>query len=106
MAKYLLQVNYTLDGIKGVAAKGGSAREKAARDAVESVGGSIDSFYFAFGDTDVVVVGDFPDNVSAAALALAVSAGGGATVRTTVLLTSKEVDKASKKQVTYRPPGS
>jgi hypothetical protein len=43
--------------------------------------------------------------VSAAALALAVSAGGGATVRTTVLLTPKEVDKAAKKQVTYRPPG-
>jgi len=106
MAKYLLQVNYTLDGIRGVMDKGGSAREKAAREATESLGGKIDSFYFAFGETDVVVIADFPDSVSAAALALAVSAGGGATVRTTVLLTPKEVDKAAKKQVTYRPPGS
>jgi uncharacterized protein with GYD domain len=106
MAKYLLQVNYNLDGIRGVAAKGGSAREKAATDAVESVGGTVDSFFFAFGDTDVVVIADFPDTISAAALAVAVGAGGGATVRTTVLLTAKDVDKAAKKQVTYHPPGS
>jgi uncharacterized protein with GYD domain len=106
MAKYMLHVNYNLDGIRGVAAKGGSAREKAARDAVESLGGTIDSFYFAFGDIDVVVIADFPDTVSAAALAIAVGAGGGASVRTTVLLTAKDVDKAAKKQVAYRPPGS
>jgi uncharacterized protein with GYD domain len=106
MAKYMLHVNYTLDGIRGVAAKGGSAREKAARDAIESLGGSTDSFFFAFGDVDVVVIADFPDTVSAAALALAVGAAGGASVRTTVLLTAKELDKAAKKQVTYRPPGS
>ena len=105
MAKYMLHVNYTLDGIRGVVDKGGSAREKAAREATESLGGTIDSFYFAFGDTDVVVIADFPDTVSAAALALAVTAGGGATVKTTVLLTPKEVDKAAKKHVTYRPPG-
>ena len=106
MAKYLLQVNYTLDGIRGVAARGGSAREKAATEAVESVGGTVDSFYFAFGDTDVVLIADLPDSVAAAALALAVSAAGGVTVRTTVLLTPKDVDKAAKKQVSYRPPES
>jgi uncharacterized protein with GYD domain len=106
MAKYLLNVTYTHQGLKGVAAKGGSAREKAARDAAESVGGSVDGFYFAFGDSDVVVIADFPDAVSAAALALAVGSGGGATVRTTVLMSSKDVDKAAKKTVSYVPPGN
>jgi uncharacterized protein with GYD domain len=106
MAKYLLQVNYTLQGLQGVAAKGGTAREKAAREAAESLGGSVDAFYFAFGDSDVVVIADFPDNVSAAALALAVGSGGGASARTTVLMSPKEIDKAAKRQVTYRPPGN
>ncbi|HLN43151.1 MAG TPA: GYD domain-containing protein [Acidimicrobiales bacterium] len=104
MAKYLLHVNYTLQGLKGVAAQGGSAREKAAREAAQSVGGSLDSFYFAFGDTDAVLIGDFPDHVSVAALALAVGSGGGVSVRTTVLVTPKEIDEAAKKQVTYQPP--
>ena len=53
MAKYLLEVNYTLDGVKGVKAKGGSARLAAAKAAAESVGGSIECLYFAFGGTDV-----------------------------------------------------
>jgi uncharacterized protein with GYD domain len=105
MAKYLVQVNYTLQGLQAVMAKGGSAREKAAREAAESLGGSLDAFYFAFGENDVVVIADFPDNVSAAALALAVGSGGGASVRTTVLMSPKDIDKAAKKQVTYRPPG-
>ncbi len=105
MPKYLLEVNYTLEGIKGVKAKGGAARKAAAQAAAKSVGGKLDSFYFAFGGTDVFVIGDFPDNASAAALALAVSAGGGATVRTTVLLTPDEIDAAAEKNVSYRPPG-
>ena len=104
MAKYMLHVHYTLQGLKGVAAQGGTAREKAAREAAQSLGGSMDSFYFAFGDTDVVVIADFPDHVSAAALALAVGAGGGASVHTTVLVSPQEIDEAAKKQVTYQPP--
>jgi uncharacterized protein with GYD domain len=104
MAKYLLEVNYTLDGIRGVIAGGGSAREKVARAAAKSVGGDIESFHFAFGGTDVFVVADLPDNTAAAALALSVAAAGGATVRTVVLLTSAEIDAAAKQQVTYTPP--
>jgi uncharacterized protein with GYD domain len=106
MAKYLLQVNYTLDGTKGVLAQGGSARRAAAEAAAKSAGGSIESFYFAFGKTDVYVIGEFPDHASAAALALAVSAGGGATATTTVLLTPEEIDQAAGAKVEYRPPGS
>ena len=106
MPKYLLQVNYTLDGVKGVLDKGGTARKTAAAAAAKSAGGKLESLYFAFGSTDVYAVADLPDNAAAAALALTVSAGGGATVQTTVLLTPDEIDKAAGTNVKYRPPGS
>lgn len=105
MSKYLLEVRYTLDGVRGVAAQGGSARKAAAQAAAKSVGGKVESFYFAFGKTDVFVIADLPDNAAAAALALAVTAGGGATVRTVVLLTPDEMDAATGKTVKYSPPG-
>ena len=106
MPKYLLEVTYTLDGVRGVVAKGGSARKAAAAAAARSVGGKLDSFYFAFGGTDVYTVADLPDNEAAAALALAVTAGGGAAVRTVVLLTPEEIDAATDKKVKYTPPSS
>jgi len=106
MPKFLLEVNYTLDGIKGVKAQGGSARVAAATELIEGLGGKIESFYFAFGNADVYLIADFPDNVSAATAALTVCAGGGATARTVVLLTAAEVDAAAAKKTTYRPPGS
>jgi uncharacterized protein with GYD domain len=105
MPKYLLQTSYTLEGAKGLVSKGGSARKAAAQAAAESVGGSLESFYFAFGDTDVFVVADLPDNSAAAALALSVTSAGGATVRTVVLLTPEEIDAATGKVVQYTPPG-
>jgi len=105
MAKYLLEVTYTPEGIRGLRSEGGSARQAAASELCESLGGAVESFYFAFGGTDVYVVADLPDDVSAAAAALTVSAGGGATVRTVVLLSSAELDAAAAKPVTYRPPG-
>ena len=106
MAKYLLEVSYTLDGIKGVKAAGGSARLAAAKAAAESAGGTLEAFYFAFGGTDAYAIADFPDNVSAASLALTVAAGGGARARTVVLLTPEEIDQAAGTDVAYSPPGS
>ena len=106
MPKYLLEVRYTTEGLKGVVAKGGSARVKAATAAAESAGGTVESFYFAFGENDVYVVADFPDNAAAAALALTVGAAGGAAVKTVALLTPEEVDQAAKATVDYRPPGT
>jgi uncharacterized protein with GYD domain len=105
MPKYLLQVNYTLDGLKGVISKGGSARRAAAEAAAQSVGGTLESLYFAFGGTDVFAVADLPDNAAAAALALTVSSSGAATVETLVLLTPEEIDAAVQKGVSYTPPG-
>jgi uncharacterized protein with GYD domain len=104
MPKYLLEVNYTLDGVRGVRSAGGSARVAAATELIEGLGGTVESFYFAFGGTDVFVIADLPDNATAAAASLTVTAGGGAAGRIVVLLTPAELDAAADKQATYRPP--
>ena len=101
MPKYLLEVDYTLDGVRTVLAKGGSARRAVAQAAAKSLGGKLETFYFAFGGTDVYAIADLPDNEAAAALALTVSASGVGNVRTVVLLTADEVDAAVEKQVRY-----
>jgi uncharacterized protein with GYD domain len=95
------------DDIKGLKAKGGrSARVAAATEATEAAGWKVESKYFAFGDNDVYIVVDYPDNVTAAGASLAVAATGGARVRTVVLLTVAEVDAGFKTLSAYRPPGS
>ncbi len=106
MPKYLIQASYTVQGTQGVIKEGGSGRKAAVEQLVQSAGGRLESIYFAFGDTDAFVVADLPDNASAAAVSLAVTAAGGAAVRTTPLMTVEEMDAASKKSPTYRPPGA
>ena len=106
MPKYLIEASYTQEGVKGVQSAGGSSRREAVSALAEGLGGSLESFYFAFGDADAYVVVDLPDNESASAVALAVNATGAVTVKTTVLLTPEEVDAAAQKSVDYRPPGS
>jgi uncharacterized protein with GYD domain len=105
MAKYLLEVSYTLEGAKGVLKDGGSKRKKVAQSLIESVGGKMEAFYFAFGDNDVVVIADLPDNVSAAALSMTLAASGAVAGKSTVLLTPEEIDQATKKSISYTPPG-
>jgi uncharacterized protein with GYD domain len=105
MAKFLFEASYTVEGVQGLQRAGGSSRRDAVARAAESVGGRLERFYFAFGDHDAFVIADLPDNQSAAAFALAVSAAGGASVRTVVLLTPEEVDTAVKHSIEYRPPG-
>jgi uncharacterized protein with GYD domain len=105
MPKYLFQISYTAQGAKGVLADGGSKRRAAAEQAAKSVGGKLESFYFAFGDTDAFVVADAPDHGSAAAVSMAVSASGAAQCKTIVLLTPEELDQTGKKPLTYSPPG-
>ena len=105
MAKYLVMANYTEEGLKGLLKDGGSKRREAVEKAVKGLGGTLECFYYAFGDVDVLAVFDLPDNVSATAFALMVTAAGGATLTTTVLITPEEVDQAAKKTLDYRPPG-
>lgn len=106
MPKYLIQASYTPQGVEGVRSKGGTSRRDAVADTTSSLGGQLESFYFGFGDHDAYVIADLPDNEAAAAVALTVNAAGGATVKTIVLLTPKQVDEAAKRSVDYRPPGT
>jgi uncharacterized protein with GYD domain len=105
MAKYLVQASYTLDGIKGVMKEGASSRKATIEKLTKSLGGSMEAFYFAFGDADVYVIVDLPNNETVAALSMAVNASGAVNVKTTVLMTVDEVDRATKITVNYRPPG-
>ena len=106
MAKYLVQGNYAGEGAKGLVKDGGSSRREAIEKLVASLGGTLESMYYAFGDTDVYVIVDLPDNVSAAAASLTANAAGAVSVSVTVLLTPEEMDEAAKKTPEYRAPGS
>ena len=107
MAKYLLRVSYSVDGLKGVMKEGGTSRVKAVERALAGVGGSLESFYFAFGHDDVYVIADVPDHAAAIAMAAAVTTSGAiASYETVVLLSPSEVDKAMNVTVDYTPPGS
>jgi uncharacterized protein with GYD domain len=105
MPKYLVIASYTSEGIKGVIKNGGTARSAAVQEAAKGLGGKMESFHFAFGEDDAFVILDIPDNIGAAAIAMAVSATGQVAARVVVLLTPSEVDEAAKRQVTYTPPG-
>ena len=105
MAKYLFEGRYNAEGIKGVLKEGGSGRKAAVEAALKGLGGHIEAMYYAFGDTDVYVIVEAPDNVTAAALAMGISAAGSVGVKTTVLLTVDEIDQAGKKTLSYRAPG-
>lgn len=105
MPKYLLQVTYSVEGAKGLLKDGGSKRRAAARAHIESLGGKIESFYYAFGESDVIVIADLPDVTSVAALSITLAASGAVSSKTTVLLTPEEIDSAVKKSSAYSPPG-
>jgi uncharacterized protein with GYD domain len=106
MPKYLIEVSYTSDGVKGLLKEGGSGRRAAVQKLIESAGGTVESMYFVFGKSDAVIVCDLPDNATMAGVSLAVSAVGAARPSVRVLLTPDEIDAAAGKTVEYRAPGS
>ena len=105
MPKYLVQASYTPEGAKGLLKDGGTKRRAAVEEMAFGLGGSLEAFYYAFGDADVCVIVNAPDNVTAAAVSLAVNASGAVNLKTTPLLTPEDIDQATKKSVSYRPPG-
>ncbi len=105
MPKYMIEASYSAEGLKGVQKDKASGRRAAVSNAVEGLGGKLDALYYAFGDHDAIAIVDLPNNVSASALSLAVSATGLARTKTTVLLTVEEADQALQKSVSYRAPG-
>ena len=106
MAKYLIKASYSPEGIKGVMAKGGSARVAAIEKLVGGVGGSMESFYFAFGQDDAYIVVDAPSPEAMAAVAGTVTGTGVlSSYETVVLLTAEQIDAAARMTVDYTPPG-
>jgi uncharacterized protein with GYD domain len=107
MPRFLIRGNYTAEGTKGlIKGGGGTARRAAVQEMLRPAGGEIEAFYYALGEDDVYVIAQFPDNVSAAAISLAVNASGAVNLKTTVLLSPEEIDQAVRKSVNYRVPGS
>jgi len=106
MAKYLITGSYTSEGTKGLLKEGGSSRKATIEKALNALGGTLEAFYYAYGDADVVLIADIPDVVSGLALSLAANASGTVNVRTTPLITVADVDAACKKAVVYRGAGA
>jgi len=105
MPKYLFHANYIGEGIKGLLKDGGSKRRAVVEKLFKSLGGSLEAFYYAFGDTDLYIIVEFPNHAVAAACVLNVTATGTVTVKTTVLLTPEEIDAAGKMTPTFSAPG-
>ncbi len=105
MAKYLFEVNYIGEGLKGLLKDGGTKRRAVVENLLKQMGGTMESFYYAFGDTDLFLICDIPDHVSASAIALTVVSTGTVTLKTSVLLTPEQIDEAAKKTPNYTPPG-
>ena len=108
MPLYLSKFNYTPETWARLIGNP-EDRRKAAESYIESVGGKLHGFWYAFGSYDGYTLWEAPDNVSMAAVALAISAGGAlSSIETTVLLTIDETIDALRKaqQVKYRAPGA
>ena len=106
MPKYLFQANYTAQGLRGLLKEGGSSRRRVFEDLANEQGGSLESFYYAFGGTDLFMTFDLPDTATAAAVSLSIGAGGALSITTIQLITPEEIDEACEKTVSYRPPGA
>ena len=106
MPKYLISANYTAEGMAGVRAAGAKSRVDSVTTMLEAMGGRLESFHFAFGDTDVFVIAEVPDDEAAAAVSIAINGSGAVSTSTTKLLTVEQVDEALRRSVDYHPPGS
>jgi uncharacterized protein with GYD domain len=105
MAKYLFEASYTPEGVQGIKQAGAASRVAAVSDMCTGLGGSLESFHFAFGDVDAYVVCELPDDEAAAAAAFTVGASPATRVTTIKLLTVEQADAAISRSVDYRPPG-
>ena len=105
MPKFLIKATYLAEGTKGLLKEGGTARRAAVQKLVEGAGGTLEAFYFAYGEADAIVLVDMPDANAALGVSLAVNATGAVKFKTIVLITPEEVDAAVQKTIRYRAPG-
>jgi uncharacterized protein with GYD domain len=106
MTRYLFQGTYSREGAQGLLREGGTKRRAAVEALITSLGGRLEAFYYGFGETDLYIIVELPDNVAAAAASLIVVASGAGSWRTSVLFTAEEMDRAARSGASYRPPGS
>lgn len=105
MARFMFKVSYSKEGMQGVMKEGAVNRRTFIEKMAAEMGGSITSFDFAFGDTDVFAIAEMPDQITAAAVATAVGAAGTGSIETVVLLSAEDIDRAIAKHAPYRAPG-
>jgi uncharacterized protein with GYD domain len=106
MPKYLGKVKFAAEAVQGLRAQGAANRVEITRALVEGVGGTLEAYYFAFGEWDLYNIFDVPDDETATALSLAVNGSGVATGEIVKLLTPQQIDAAFAIEVGYRPPGA
>ena len=106
MPKFMIKASYTAEGVRGLLKEGGTGRRAAVQKVIEGIGGKVEAFYFAYGESDAYVIADVPDATTGIAVSLAVNASGIVRVSTIPLITPEEMDAASKKSVAYRAPGA
>ena len=106
MPKYLFQASYTAEGVGGLLKEGGSKRVEMVANMITNAGGTLESCYYAFGEDDVVLIAELPDEETAVSLSLIVSGSGAASVKTTVLIDPATIDATVQMSANYRPPGS
>ena len=106
MPTFLIKASYTAEGTRGLLKDGGTGRKEAVEALVNSRGGTMKGFYYAFGDDDLYIICDLPTNADLAAVSLTINASAGAKVKAVTLLDVEEIDEAVQKAVRYRPPGT
>jgi uncharacterized protein with GYD domain len=106
MMKILIKASYTSEGVKGLLKVGGTNRKQVVEKMINELGGKIEAFYYAFGDTDVYVIANVPDATVATAVSMHINSTGLVSTSSTILLDPELVDKATKISVSYRSPGN
>jgi len=106
MPKYLVKASYTAEGTRGLLKDGGTGRRDAIGALIESAGGTMEVFYYAFGSDDLLLICELPSEADLIAISLAINAAGGARVDSVPLIDIEDIDEGVRKVVSYRPPGS
>ena len=106
MGHYMFRASYSQGGLQGVLKEGAASRVAVVEGLCSSLGGRLESAYWAFGSDDFIAIVELPDDVAAASAAMTVGASGVGSVSTTVLLTGDQVDEARSRKAAYRAPGA
>ncbi len=106
MAKYLIRAKYTQAGVAGLLNEGGTSRREALRATIEGAGGTLNDLFYTFGDWDLFLIADLPDDTAAAAVSMNIGAAGALEITTTIMVTPETIDEAIRRNVPYRAPGA